>query len=91
MNIRFSLIGLVLVAVGVLLLLGNLNLYHFDWEFVIKLWPLVFILYGLKFIFGDRGAGLISVILVALLLIFLFVIDAFGLNYFTFIFHRFNF
>jgi hypothetical protein len=80
MNVRFSLAGLILVALGVLLLLGNLNLYHFDWNFVLRLWPILLILFGLKYIFGEKGAGWASIIAIILILGFLFIVDAFGLN-----------
>lgn len=80
MNVKFSLTGLILIAIGIMLLLGNLNLYRFDWEFILKLWPIILILFGLKFIFGEKGAGWFSIITVGVLIVFLFVIDALGLN-----------
>lgn len=80
MNVKFSLTGLILIAIGIMLLLGNLNLYRFDWEFILKLWPIILILFGLKFIFGEKGAGWFSIITVGVLVVCLFVIDAFGLN-----------
>jgi hypothetical protein len=82
MNVRFSLTGLILMAIGIILLLGNLNLYHFDWEFVLKLWPIILILFGLKFIFGDKSAGFVSIIILILLLVYLSITDIFGTIHF---------
>ena len=63
--------GLLVVAVGVILLLHNLGYISWDlWTAVLKLWPLLLILGGLNIIFFGRSyIGLGGLILVALVII----------------------
>jgi hypothetical protein len=72
--LRFT-FGLVITAVGVLLLLGTLNVLDFPWETVSRLWPLALVLWGMAILSGRRGAaGLVSVAF----LVFLFSLAAIG-------------
>lgn len=62
-------IPFVLIVLGVLLLLDNLNVVAVDWATVWKLWPLLLIAIGLEIILGRRvsfGAVLILVIIVVI-------------------------
>ncbi len=38
--------GLVLIALGVIILLGNLGYFQFDWDVLWRLWPTVLIYLG---------------------------------------------
>ncbi len=64
---RRGLVGpLILIAVGVIFLLGNLGVLSFSaWEAVIRLWPVVLIAIGLEVLIGRRST-LASLVVVAI-------------------------
>ena len=60
-------IPLLLIVLGALLLLDNLNVVSIDWASIWKLWPLLLVGIGLEIILGRRvsfGAILLLVIVV---------------------------
>jgi predicted membrane protein len=57
--------GLVIVAVGMVLLLAQLGI--FNWAIVWNLWPLIFIVVGLGKVFGSARAGKVSGIFIFVL------------------------
>jgi hypothetical protein len=60
-------IPFVLIVVGVLLLLDNLNVMEVDWGEVLKLWPLLLVAIGLEIIFGRRiSAGTVLILVIIL-------------------------
>ena len=68
--------GLVIILVGVILLLNNLNILDWSvWYNILKLWPLLLISLGISLIFRRRLAWL------APLVIFLGIIIGTGANY----------
>jgi hypothetical protein len=62
-------IPFVLIVVGVLLLLDNLNVVDVDWATVWKLWPLLLIAIGLEIVLGRRVSGGAVLILVIIVII----------------------
>lgn len=59
---------LILIAVGVIFLLGNLGVLSFSaWEVIFRLWPVVLITIGLEVLIGRRST-LASVVVVAITL-----------------------
>jgi hypothetical protein len=40
--------GIILIFLGVLFILSNLNLIHFDWFYLWRLWPVILILWGVS-------------------------------------------
>ena len=48
-------LGLILIAAGILVLLENLNYVRFDWDVVWRLWPLILVYLGLRGIFEYVG------------------------------------
>jgi hypothetical protein len=59
---------LLLIVLGILLLLDNLNVVPVDWGYVVQFWPVILIALGLEVILGRRlSAG--SIILVVFLLL----------------------
>jgi hypothetical protein len=49
--------ALILIALGVVFLLENLDLLEWDaWGTVVRLWPVIFILFGLSMLLGVRSA-----------------------------------
>ena len=47
--------GVILIAIGVVLLLSNLDLV--DLGDLLRFWPLILIAIGARIVFGDRGSG----------------------------------
>ena len=42
--------GIVLIAIGILFILKNVNLLHFNWVMIFQLWPLLLIFWGISII-----------------------------------------
>ena len=66
--------ALLLIAVGTLLLLNNLNLVPWSiWQDLWQFWPVVLILWGVQMVFGPSFLGkLITFCLTILVLVYLF-------------------
>jgi hypothetical protein len=66
--------GLVLVFIGTILLLQNLDIIQFNWQVIFRFWPVILILIGANFLFSrDDSAkgGYISLVLTLLVLGFI--------------------
>ena len=64
--------GIVLIGIGVLFILRNMGMLHFEWRLILQLWPLLLILWGVSLIpVKDYIKLIISVvaIIIALLII----------------------
>ncbi|MCX6232069.1 MAG: DUF5668 domain-containing protein [Bacteroidetes bacterium] len=42
--------GIVLITIGIMIILRNMNIIHFNWFAFIQLWPLIFIIWGISII-----------------------------------------
>lgn len=42
--------GIFLLTFGILLLLDNLNVIQFHWHDIIRLWPVIFIIWGINYL-----------------------------------------
>jgi len=51
--------GLFLLTLGVFLLLDTMNVIDFSWHTAIKLWPLIFIFWGINLLPGNETLKLI--------------------------------
>jgi len=40
--------GVILIGIGILFILRNLGMIHFEWHIIFQLWPLIFILWGIS-------------------------------------------
>ncbi|MEI6822908.1 MAG: DUF5668 domain-containing protein [Bacteroidota bacterium] len=40
--------GVILIGIGILFILRNLGMIHFEWRIIFQLWPLIFILWGIS-------------------------------------------
>lgn len=69
MNKRKILWGIVLVLLGTMLLLDNLNLLHIEWSALTKLWPVFFILMGINLIFRRSLFWVSALLLIVITLI----------------------
>lgn len=56
--------GVVLIFIGVLFILQNLNVVYFDWVNLWRLWPVVFILWGVSILPANSWIKLILTLLV---------------------------
>ena len=74
--------GVFLLAIGLLLLLDNLNILCPDWEFIPKLWPVILILWGVAALVTTKQLKWVFTALIALLLALL--------AYWFFSFHWFH-
>lgn len=57
---RFNTTGLVLIALGVLLLLDNLGLFTWNWHELVQFWPLILVAVGVSMLFprhNKNGSG----------------------------------
>lgn len=66
-------LGLFLVAIGVGLLLQSLGIIDFEWGSIWRLWPLIFIIWGLSAITNSSGGfwvGVIGLIVIAAIILF---------------------
>lgn len=67
-SVRFSLIGLALVTLGILFLLHNLNVVSWDiWGELWRFWPVLLVIIGINLLWGPSRPGLVMVISLALL------------------------
>lgn len=65
---RFSLLGVILVALGVVLLLNNLGVLPWGvWRTLWRFWPVILVLIGLNILWGGRSPWLILLITVVVL------------------------
>jgi len=56
--------GLFLLALGLFLLLDNMNVIDFSWHTAFKLWPLIFIFWGINLLPGNETVKLIIRVIV---------------------------
>lgn len=82
---RYSLFWpVVLIGAGIILLLRNLGyLPAFNWNALLRLWPLVLVVIGLDLLFGYKApwvGGLIGLLTVAAVVAFIFYSPALGIN-----------
>src|SRR5690554_1259561 len=61
--------GLILLAVGAVLLTENLGLIDFDWRVVFRLWPVAIILMGFNLLMPKHGIGRVVSLLVTVVAI----------------------
>lgn len=67
--VRFSLFGLALVTIGILFLLHNFKVISWDiWSELWKFWPVVLVIIGINFLWGQSRTALVSIISVVLLI-----------------------
>lgn len=75
---------IVLVGAGAILLLRNLGMIPaFSWSSLLRLWPLLLIVFGLDILFGRRTpwfGGVIGLLTVGIIIAVLFYGPAFGFN-----------
>ena len=69
MNVNKIIWGLVLLAVGSVLLADNLGIIAFDWRAVFRLWPVVVIVMGLNMLMPERGVWRVIIVLISLVAI----------------------
>lgn len=65
--------GVFLITLGVMLLISSLNSFTLELEFIFKLWPLIFIFWGLTLLKISDAIKKIIVILISILLAFFIV------------------
>ncbi len=65
---RFSLAGFVLIILGILLFLSNFGLFTFNWDAILRLWPLLLIFFGIKILIGHQSSG-VAIIAFSLIVI----------------------
>lgn len=74
----------VLIGAGVILLLSNLGyLPDFNWNALLRLWPLVLVVIGLDLLFGHKApwvGGLIGLLAVGAVVAFIFYSPSLGIN-----------
>jgi hypothetical protein len=71
--------AVVLISLGTILLLHNLNLLPRDfWSTIWRYWPIIFILLGLEQLFGGSRIGQMIILFISFLMLYLIL--AFTLN-----------
>lgn len=50
--------GIILIFVGLIFLLNNLELIDFYWGAIFRFWPVIFLILGIKILFNQRDPGL---------------------------------
>lgn len=80
---RVSLLGISLILVGLLLLFSELGIIRFYWRDLLKLWPLIFIFWGLDLLIGEKKwFGWLVVLIIFLLTIFIVFFSSYGRPFF---------
>jgi len=51
--------GLLLLSLGLILLLDNMEIINFHWQDMIKLWPLIFVFWGINLLPGNETVKLV--------------------------------
>lgn len=63
--------GIIVIMVGVVLVLNNAGIVSWDvWDAMMRFWPVLLVVIGMKIIFGRNAAGRIVTGLVAIILCF---------------------
>ena len=80
---RVSLLGIFLILVGLLLLFSELGIIRFYWRDLLRLWPLIFIFWGLDLLIGEKKwFGWLVVLIIFLLTIFIVFFSSYGRPFF---------
>ncbi len=80
---RISLLGIFLILTGLLLLFSELGIIHFYWRDLLKLWPLIFIFWGLDLLIGEKRWGSwVAVLIILLLVLFVVFFSSYGRPFF---------
>lgn len=80
---RISLLGVFLILVGLLLLFSELGIIHFYWRDLFRLWPLIFIFWGLDLLIGEKRWGSwVAVLIIILLVLFVVFFSNYGRPFF---------
>jgi len=73
--------GLIFVAIGALLLLGNFGFVTINWMTIANLWPIILIFWGISWLFSGLKYGWILTLFFTLVLVFCVFAMALGSNF----------
>ncbi len=67
--------GVILVAIGILFILGNLDFLNFNWWNIFRMWPMLLVLLGVTLLPIKNGIKMVLTLVIAALTIVLLVTD----------------
>jgi len=71
------------ILIGLLLLFSELGIIRFYWRDLLRLWPLIFIFWGLDLLIGEKKwFGWLVVLIIFLLTIFIVFFSSYGRPFF---------